>query len=400
MRIKLKIYFVRISIISFICILLISCANSKDNLENQTSSAIEAASVETIGVFEDVEKLKDVDIMGLVFYLPLDYDYISELENGYAYLLKGVESCLIDEEGNVYMSSSEYEVINGYKDVICVKSMENSKYGLMGADGKIIVDTKYDMPIEFSEDMALVERNGRIGYINLNGELVIESDYSWGCAFSDGMGAVGIDGVYWFINKSGEVKSGPYDFINQEAFIFISAYMEYSDGLTAYFIEDIEGTGVYTKTGYWGYVDKNGKIVIPAQYMFVRPFSEGVAAVQTTEGDWIYIDKTGNKVMDGVPSDFFNGMACIGKTFIDKDGNEIIEIPEGYKVESSIQSGYNNFKSDRYIIVYNEQKGIYALMDFYGKIILESDLIEDMKNFDNNHVSIKVNGKWGVVSIN
>jgi TPR repeat protein len=47
----------------------------------------------------------------------------------------------------------------------------------------------------------------------------------------------------------------------------------------------------------WGYINKQGIMVIPVQYKFVRSFSDGVALVGNGK-DYVHIDKTG-KVLDG-----------------------------------------------------------------------------------------------------
>ncbi len=62
----------------------------------------------------------------------------------------------------------------------------------------------------------------------------------------------------------------------------------------------------------FGYADATGKIVIKPQYLYARPFHDGVAAVKGTQGKFGYIDKTGRPVIPfrlyGA-TDFHNGVA-------------------------------------------------------------------------------------------
>ena len=96
-----------------------------------------------------------------------------------------------------------------------------------------------------------------------------------------------------------------------------------------------EGYCVVTKTkatkdksGPFGYIDKQGKLVIDLQYEWAQPFSEGLAAVKKN-GKWGFIDKKGNIVIDikydGVGS-FVNGYAVVTinntRYYIDKTGTE------------------------------------------------------------------------------
>jgi hypothetical protein len=76
--------------------------------------------------------------------------------------------------------------------------------------------------------------------------------------------------------------------------------MEYSEGLTGFFVPDASAPlgykSGYTGLGYWGFLDKDGNITIPAVFLFINPFCGGIAEVQTFDNRWIYIDYMGNEV--------------------------------------------------------------------------------------------------------
>jgi hypothetical protein len=48
----------------------------------------------------------------------------------------------------------------------------------------------------------------------------------------------------------------------------------------------------------WGYIDKQGKIVIPFQYGYADRFREGTAKVMKS-GKWVYIDTAGKIIKEG-----------------------------------------------------------------------------------------------------
>lgn len=52
-----------------------------------------------------------------------------------------------------------------------------------------------------------------------------------------------------------------------------------------------------------GFLDKTGKLVIPAVYDSKMPFSEGLAAVELNN-KWGFIDKTGQLVIEAKYDDF------------------------------------------------------------------------------------------------
>jgi len=80
--------------------------------------------------------------------------------------------------------------------------------------------------------------------------------------------------------------------------------------------------------------------------------------------------------MDGAPSDFSDGLACNGKEFIDKLGNIVIEIPEGFGVDASAQEGFDNFRYEL-IVIFKDQE--YGIMDINGEIVFESKDFEEVR---------------------
>jgi len=353
--------------------------------------------VEEENVSSSIENKLVTRNLDFEYLLTPEYDYISDFSKNYALLVKDDIESLINNDNVIIPSTSEYEVVNIYQDKVCFKLFTNSSYGLMDMSGTIIIEPKYKHPLEFSEDLAIVEQGNKVGYINLYDELVIDYNYEWGLPFNEGLAAVGINNKFWFIDTNGKIASGPYTFLNAEVFTFVTAYMEYSEGYTAYFEENdeviLQG---YNTGGYWGFIDGKGNITIPAQYLSVRPFKEGLAAVETTDKQWIYIDENGKKVMDGAPSDFSDGLACNGKEFIDKLGNIVIEIPEGFGVDASAQEGFDNFRYEL-IVIFKDQE--YGIMDINGEIVFESKDFEEVRIFKEKLAAVKTDGKWGIIYI-
>ena len=52
------------------------------------------------------------------------------------------------------------------------------------------------------------------------------------------------------------------------------------------------GVSLVSKKGKYGYIDKNGKVVIPLKYEDAHNFKEDMAAVKSN-GKWGFIDITG-----------------------------------------------------------------------------------------------------------
>jgi len=95
---------------------------------------------------------------------------------------------------------------------------------------------------------------------------------------------------------------------------------------------------------YWGFMDRAAKVVIPADYIEVRGFSEGIARVLDDRGGPFYIDAT-NKIIWPAPAmildrdyaqvlidelgPFCDGLACVTEKgrfgFIDRTGKYAIQ---------------------------------------------------------------------------
>ena len=95
---------------------------------------------------------------------------------------------------------------------------QNSKWGYIDVSGKIVIEPRFEVASEFSEDLALVQIDGKYGFINEKGDLVIKAQYSSAHDFSEGLARVQVGGD----------KYGQY--------------------------------------GKWGFIDQTGQMVIEAQY--------------------------------------------------------------------------------------------------------------------------------------
>jgi hypothetical protein len=113
------------------------------------------------------------------------------------------------------------------------------------------------------------------------------------------------------------------------------------------------------QNGTWGYIDKSGKLVIPAQFEDAYPFSEGFAQVQTSHDTTIgmtgvymqhehrqfcFIDKTGRQIGLFYPavSPFTDGLALVADPatrswgFLDTSGKLVLS---GYKAAGPFSEG-------------------------------------------------------------
>ena len=104
-------------------------------------------------------------------------------------------------------------------------------------------------------------------------ELSAKYDEIWN--YEEGLAQVKHNDKWGFINKQGkEVIPLQYDDVSSFS----------------------EGLATVKLNGKWGVIDKTGNIEIPPKYDFIYPFKEGLASVMLNN-KWGFIDKTGNEVI-------------------------------------------------------------------------------------------------------
>lgn len=161
-------------------------------------------------------------------------------------------------------------------DTKVVAVMYEGQAGLLNKTGWI-VKPKYEYMQRLSEDMIAVQDNSMWGFLNTEGKLVVEPQYGDVGAFSEGIANVSADGKWGFIDKTGKMVIAPtYDYAGKVS----------------------EGIASVEVDGKWGFIDKTGKMVIQPQFAEANHFSQGLAAVKNSADKWGYIDKTGKMVID------------------------------------------------------------------------------------------------------
>jgi hypothetical protein len=277
--------------------------------------------------------------------------------------------------------------------------MSNAKYGLYGfinTKGEIVIEPQFKEALEFSEGLAPVETSEGWGYINKEGRIIITPQFLAALKFSEGLAAVQSkdNKLFGYIDKTGKYKIEP-QYYNASSFSEGLARVTAEGGGTespTAFIDktgkyvitpDLEGLEFnagnvdfhddraliinYLNTGAitYGYIDKNGRILIEPRFDEADHFSEGLAPVKLGS-KWGYIDINGNMVIEpqfDAASIFSENVAKVsffdGREggYIDRNGNFVLRC----------QSGADFHEGLSLIVV----DGKYGYMDKTGKVVIE-----------------------------
>jgi len=171
--------------------------------------------------------------------------------------------------------------------------------------------------------------------------------------FTDGVAKVSVNSKYGFVDKEGNIVI-PLKYDNIGSF---------SEGLVA-----VNIGAKYLSGGKWGYMDSRGTTTIPISYELAGAFSGGEAFVQMNKETWGFIDKTGN----------------ISKTLT--RGNGVRSFSSGfYEVKVNNKIGFFSSNGDKILPINYDS----FHTDAWGTLISKEGLICVMKD-----------GKWGFVNRN
>jgi hypothetical protein len=298
-----------------------------------------------------------------------------------------------------------------------VSTINGVKWGYIDAKGRFVISPRYGYAEEFQENgLAIVQVKDLSGVINRTGRYVIEPVYFSITSFSEGRAAV-IDSDQGFqvMDESGRMlTSKHYNFIGS-----------YQNGRALF-----QPAGTQEKLLY-GYLDRQGQEVIPAQfeaggdfkddkavvqikegeyaligpdgerlqtylYAYVGPLGDGLLEFrQTTDGPYGYISETGTVVIPPKytwAQPFENGRAVVGASadpipgnigLIDKKGNFLIK-PEYDDIqllgEGRAAVGKAKVKDKPYL------GSTYAIADIDGRFL--SDFVyQDVTRYQNGYAS-------------
>jgi hypothetical protein len=262
--------------------------------------------------------------------------------------------CLIDRHGEIQINLPEYQ--EDPTDVHCGRILVSKErcpggrgfyFGFLDTTGKEIVPPQYLFAKAFSEDFAPVQfvSGFRWAFIRKDGMQVGAPLFQDLDTLNDGLAVATINGQKLFVNSCGETILGPFE--NAESF-FEGIACVVRQGVQLYINKKgetiftnewdsvsaicVEGRIKFYHNGRSGFLDKFGKVVVPALYKEVGFYSEGLSIVEGQQA----------------------------KTGIDINGNVLFEVDCEWIGE--FKDGLARFRNN----------GKYGYLNRQGDIIIES----------------------------
>lgn len=192
-------------------------------------------------------------------------------QNGLAIVWIKGHAGIIDRNGR-FVVQPIYSTIYPFSEGFAFVYEDNKGYKVINETGKILSDKAYAFTYigDFHEHRVVFQefvdrREFLYGYLDSSGKIVIPAQYKYAHDFHDDKAIVGLkNGTSALIGKNGErLKTYPYERMGP-----------LSDGLISFRKTDQDKTG---------YVNLEGKVVIPPLYSSAMPFENGRAIISTSE---------------------------------------------------------------------------------------------------------------------
>lgn len=264
------------------------------------------------------------------------------------------------------------------RDYIPVKGAQN--YGFIDNEGREQIPQRYSRAACFSGGLAVVampDSQHLLGYIDVNGNFAIKPSFVYASSFSEGLAfAVRPGGVPEAIDKNG---------ITRFSLSPAQSVENFSQGLAAYSILGPQGE-------VWGFVDKQGSTHIKPVWYATSYFSENVCAVMDGSGRWGYINRSGDIV---IPAQFDNAFPFQqGRAKVVAHGRVGVINKDGHFL---LQPAYEDVDIDgsRYLVKSGNKWG-WLTQD--GNILISLQFADAYPFQASNLAPVKVGEKWGFIT--
>lgn len=219
------------------------------------------------------------------------FDEVESFSEKLARVSVGLDQGFIDEHGSVVIKP-QFRCAFGFSEGLAPVARDcGGKWEYIDRDGKTVIPAKFSWAGQFSEGRAevLLVADPNVpnilksGYIDKSGNVVIDPKYGWSEPFSNGLALIA------------DNKPDSNEYFNPKAFIdrngkqatkFFQNAETFSEGLAGVEINSL-----------WGFINRDGVVVIKPEYDFIlREFENGFAAVNCRNDRVAFIDKKGRKI--------------------------------------------------------------------------------------------------------
>lgn len=252
---------------------------------------------------------------------------------------------------------------------------EGGYWGLLGVDGKILIEDEFKgKPTPVVDGCFFVRNsNGNYELYDIDDpKRAIGENYVDIAMFNEGLAPVVKEGEgISFINRKGEVLFElPHEYLKA---------ISVSEGLSAVMNEDDKV----------GFVNMKGEVIIKPQYLHATSFVNDHAFVFDENNGFYCIDKTGRKVFE--MNDGFYSINKQGNQFLEKFGKQ------DQLISQNVAIWNRGIRED--LIPYITKNEIFGVKNSKGEVVIEAlDKYKGIYGFRNGYSIFRTERGYGVIN--
>lgn len=153
-----------------------------------------------------------------------------------------------------------------------------------------------------------------------------------------------------------------------------------------------DGLLAVEKNGKWGFIDRQGRLVIPAEYEETNGFAEGKAAVKL-DGLWGVIDTGGKRLVRPryqSASRYFNGLLPVSK-----NGKNFIALD--HRGHETVLPLWHVAPPTPLIHFYSDDLKKTGYKDQNGNIVVPARYDKGERHFSDGMAAVRKDGLWGFI---
>jgi hypothetical protein len=312
------------------------CAQEKVEYVDDEACGCELVFIDGIQTTQDGDRFGFKREDGTVI-VPNKYLFVDRFHGNYCKVYMDYYQCgMINRDGTEIIPCIYTNVAYPTDSLIMVQ--QDSLYGYFDTLGNMRIPIKYRAASSFNEGLAVVadyvdSDAVAYGFIDHQGNMVIKPQYQYAYPFSEGFAVVKNYDRFGMIDRNNrEVFPIKYEILTSmfEGNLFagdndgLALYNNKFERLTEPIYTQLDGKSedriLVVRDGKYGYLDLNGKEIIPCQYDRAGLFKNGRTFV-SRNNKWGIIDRMGNIIL---PIEYDNS-GYRAEAYIYHDGLALVE---------------------------------------------------------------------------
>lgn len=331
----------------------------------------------------------------------------------------------IDTKGKIIYEDDDTKPLSeGLKPV---RKNGTTLWGYMDESNKILIPAEYDQAFAFQHGFAVVGKGGKFGFISRDNKLLGGLAYSEANPFDDnGIALVKQGNSPFLIDRNGQKVENTKVTTSGRQNLVSDIYVSKEQGqMQPKSVETQAGGLKFEFAGnafdglrkvrraqgdnyLYAYVDANSQPITGFVYTDATDFSEGLAGVKTTANRWGFIDKNGVLVIpptySAILQTFKDGKALVQKDnqkyYIDRRENcvddAVFPCISGNISPSTENKAVKKSNTARFSF---QEKDKWGIVNAEGNKLTDA-IYENEPRFVSGVARVRKDGKWGIVRQN